>query len=59
MSKFYVFVLCLRVLLYDPVFFVDNVVHAAFLCKHVRLSRVFYNTRTYLLTYDVSMSEHN
>jgi len=45
MSLFYVYVY----LLYDPVFFVDNVVHAAFLCKHVRLSRVFYNTRTYLL----------
>jgi len=31
-------------------FFVDNVVRTAFLCKHVRLSRVFYNKLTYLLT---------
>jgi len=34
-------------------FFIDNVVRVAFLCKHVRLSRVFYNILTnffYLLT---------
>ena len=48
MSKFFVFVLCLRVC---TVFFIDNVVRAAFLRKHVRLSRVFYNKRTYLLTF--------
>ena len=35
--------------LYELFFFIDNVVHAAFLCKHVRLSRVFYNKPTYLL----------
>ena len=43
-----VFVLCLRVL--STVFFIDNVARAAFLCKHVRLSRVFYNKLTYLLS---------
>jgi len=31
-------------------FFVDNIVRAAFLCEHVRLSRVSYNRLTYLLT---------
>jgi len=36
--------------LYELLSFVDNVVRATFLCKHVRLSRVFYNKLTYLLT---------
>jgi len=31
--------------------FIDNVVRAAFLCKHVRLSRVCYNKLTYLLNF--------
>jgi len=39
MSKFYVFVSCVRVCI---------VVLAAFLCKHVRLSCVFCNELTYL-----------
>ena len=30
-------------------FFTDNAVRAAFLCKHVRMSRVFYNKLTYYL----------
>jgi len=53
MSKFYVFVLCLRVCIVYTVFFIDNVALAGCLCKHVHLSRVFYNklTCTYLLTY--------
>jgi len=31
-------------------FFIGNAVRAAFLCKHVRLSRVAYNKLTYSLT---------
>jgi len=32
-------------------FFIGNAVRAAFLCEHVRLSRVAYNKLTYSLTY--------
>ena len=44
MSLFYVYVF----VLYELLFFNDNVVRAAFLCKHERLSRVFYNKITEL-----------
>ena len=47
MSKFYVFVLCVRVHvnIVQTVFSLIMLC-ASFLCKHVRLSRVFYNTLT-------------
>jgi len=48
MSQFYVFALRVRVCIVWTVF-IDNVVRAAFSCKHVRLSYVFYNKLTYLL----------
>ena len=51
MSKFYVSVLMSTCMYCMNCFFPsDNAVRAAFLCKHVRLSRVFYN-KQYLLTY--------
>jgi len=51
MSEFYVFVIWLSTCMYCMnCLFIDYVVSAAFLCKHVRLSCVFYNKLTYLLT---------
>ena len=51
MSKFYVSVLMSTCMYCMNCFFPsDYAVRAAFLCKHVRLSRVFYN-KQYLLTY--------
>jgi len=42
MSLFYVYVF----VLYELLSLNDNVVRATFLCKHERLSRVFYNKLT-------------
>jgi len=42
--------MCTCIVLYE-LFFICNVVFAAFLCKHVRLLCAFYSKLTYLITF--------